>query len=265
MPEPPGAGTFHAPAEVYDKLVGRYAGELAEALIAAAGVAPGMRALDVGCGPGALTRALAGVVGAGHVAAVDPSRPFVAACRDRVPGADVREGAAEALPFADGAFDAVLSQLVVNFLADAPAGVAELRRVARPGAVVAACVWDYADGMTLLRRFWDAALAVDPEGAAARDEGRVMPYCRPGELAALWRGAGLRDVTERALEASARYDGFDALWEPFPLGVAPSGAYAAALDPGRRDALRDELRARLGDPRGAFTLRARAWCVTGLV
>ena len=149
-----------------------------------------------------------------------------------MPGADVREAAAEALPFADAAFDAVLSQLVVNFLADAPAGVAEMRRVARPGAVVAACVWDYAEGMTLLRRFWDAALAIDPDGAAARDEGRVMPYCGPGELAALWAGAGLRDVAEHTLEASAHYPDFDALWEPFPLGVAPSGAYVAALAAG---------------------------------
>ena len=180
-----------------------------------------------------------------------------------MPGADVREAAAEALPFADAAFDAVLSQLVVNFLADAPAGVAEMRRVARPGAVVAACVWDYAEGMTLLRHFWDAALAIDPDGAAARDEGRVMPYCGPGELAALWAGAGLRDVAEHTLEASAHYPDFDALWEPFPLGVAPSGAYVAALPPERRDALREALRAGLGDPRGAFTLPARAWCVTG--
>ena len=113
---------------------------------------------------------------------------------------------------------------------------------------MAACVWDYAEGMTLLRRFWDAALAIDPDGAAARDEGRVMPYCGPGELAALWAGAGLRDVAEHTLEASAHYPGFDALWEPFPLGVAPSGAYVAALAPERSDALREALRARSRRP-----------------
>src|SRR5689334_22939301 len=153
MAGPPGAATFRAGADVYDRHIGRYGSSLAAGLIAAAGVGPGVRALDVGCGPGALTAALASALGAEAVAAVDPSAPFVEACRARVPGADVRRAAAEALPFAAGRFGAVLSQLVVNFMADAPAGVREMARVARPGAAVAACVWDYADGMTLLRRF----------------------------------------------------------------------------------------------------------------
>jgi SAM-dependent methyltransferase len=230
-----------------------------------AGVHPGMRALDVGCGPGALTRALADWLGPGQVAAVEPSTPFVQACRRRVPAADVRQGAAESLPFDDAHFDVVLSQLVVNFMADPLRGVREMARVARPGAIVASCVWDYADGMTLLRRFWDAALRVDPEGAAERDEGRVMPHCSPAELEALWSRAGLLEIASGALRASAHYESFDALWEPLERGVAPSGAYAMSLDSERRAALRDELRGLLGDPPGAFTLDARAWFVTGLV
>ncbi len=254
---------FDTPADAYDRYIGRYSGELAAGLMGFAGVAPGQRALDVGCGPGGLTAALAERLGAGAVAAIDPSEPFAAACRSRVPGADVRVGAAEALPFGDAEFDAVLSQLVVNFIGDAPAGVREMRRVARPGGVVASAVWDYAGEMTLLRRFWDAAARVDPEGAAARDEGRVMRYCRPDELGALWREAGLRDVATGELRAGAGYEDYDALWAPLERGVGPAGAYVAALDEARRAALREELRRALGSPAGSFTLSARAWCVSG--
>jgi SAM-dependent methyltransferase len=236
---------------------------LAARLLRAVGVRPGQRALDVGCGPGALTGALAAALGAGRVAAVDPSTPFVQACRRRVPGADVRQGVAESLPFEDGVFDLVLSQLVLNFMTDAVRGVREMARVAAPGAVVASAVWDYADGMTLLRRFWDAALRVDPDGAPDHDEGRVMGYCSPAELEGLWSEAGLSEVTSGELQTSARYESFDSLWAPLEVGVGPSGAYAASLDDSRRTAVRDELRTMLGDPASPFTLNARAWYVRG--
>ena len=259
-----GATGFGAPAEAYDRHVGRYGPALAEALMDLAGVAPGMRALDVGCGPGALTRALAGRVGdARRVAAVDPSEGFAAACRARVPGADVRVATAEALPFADASIDASLSQLVVNFMADAEAGVREMARVTRPGGAVAACVWDYAGGMTFLRAFWDAAREVDPEAAARADEGVTMPWCRDGDLAGLWRAAGVRDVRSDALDVDAAYAGFDDLWSPLPAGVGPSGAWCAGLDPDRRAAVRVALRRRLDVDEAPFTLTARAWAVTG--
>ncbi len=258
-----GAETFRASADAYDRLVGRYGAALAEALIAFAGVTPGMRALDVGCGPGALTGGLARLLGAARVCAVDPSEPFAAACRARVPGADVVVAGAEALPFADAAFDAALSQLVVNFMADPAAGVREMARVTRPGGVVAACVWDYADGMTLLRAFWDAAHEVAPGRAATADEAH-MPLCHEGDLAGLWREAGLREVRSRALETQARYIGFDDLWAPLPTGVAPSGAFCASLDEAGRAALRAAYRRRLGVGDEPFTLGARAWAVAGI-
>jgi SAM-dependent methyltransferase len=257
-----GAATFRTSADAYDRHIGRYGSELASGLIAAAGLEPGQRALDVGCGPGALTAALAKLLGAECVAAVDPSDPFARACASRVWGVRVEVAPAEALPFPDGTFDAALSQLVVNFMTDAPAGVGEMRRVTRPGGTVASAVWDYADGMTLLRRFWDAAVALDP-AAADLDEGRCMPHCRPGELERLWRGAGLRSVRTLELVVEAGYRGFDDLWEPLESGVGPSGAYAAGLPPERRVRLRDELRRRLEVGDEPFRLAARAWCVTG--
>jgi SAM-dependent methyltransferase len=262
MGDSPGAATFRAPAEAYDRHIGRYGRELARALIDATGLRPGDRALDVGCGPGALASVLAARLGAEHVTAVDPSIPFAEACGRRLSGVAVRVASAEALPFEDAAFDAALAQLVVNFMTDPPAGVREMRRVTRPGGTVAAAVWDYAGEMTLLQRFWDAAVALDP-AAADRDEGRCMPFCTPDALGELWTTAGLADVRVSPAVVAAGYDGFEDLWQPLELGVAPSGAYATSLPAERRAALKAELRRRLGVADEPFRLTARAWIATG--
>jgi ubiquinone/menaquinone biosynthesis C-methylase UbiE len=259
----PGAETFRSPAEAYDRFVGRYATALGSALTEFAGVEPGTRALDVGCGPGALTAVLVERLGAGSVAAAEPSEPFAAACRARLPEVEVVSATAEALPFADGAFGVTLSQLVVNFMSDPEEGVREMARVTRPGGVVASCVWDYAGEMTLLRAFWDAAREVDPEAAAAVDEGAVMPWCREGELGELWRAAGLHDVRSDALVVSAAYADFEDLWSPLPTGIAPAGAFCKSLDEERRAALREAHRRRLRVGDGPFELTARAWAAAG--
>jgi SAM-dependent methyltransferase len=256
---------FSGSADVYDRFVGRYGAQLSRALIDAADIPPDARVLDVGCGTGALTRALAERVGGANVAAVDPSEPFVEACRSRVPDADVRVARAEALPFEDQAFDAVLSQLVVNFLPDAPQGMAEMRRVTRRGGTVAGCVWDYAGEMTMLRTFWEAAEALDPEGAARFSEGAIMQYAKPDDLEQLWVEAGLDEVRVEPLVAEAAYDDFDDLWAPFLTGVGPAGRYAASLDADAQATLHDEFFRRLGEPQGPFTLSARAWCAVGRV
>lgn len=219
--------------------------------------------LDVGSGPGQLTAQLAEIVGAARVAAVDPSEQFARACAERIPGADVRVAAADNLPFDDSSFDATLSQLVVNFLPDAPAGLREMLRVTRPGGVVAASVWDYAGEMTMLRAFWDAAVAVDPGRAEPLDEGTRMAYCQPDSLARLWTEAGLLEVETDTIVARAAYEDFDDLWAPFTTGVGPAGAYCGSLSEPEREAVRAAYHRGLGSPEGAFELSARAWVVLG--
>ena len=202
------------------------------------------------------------MLGAEQVCAVEPSAPFAEACRRRLKGVRVELAAAEELPFDDADFDHALAQLVVNFMTDPPAGVREMQRVTRPGGTVAAAVWDYAGEMTLLRHFWDAAVALD-QSVADRDEGRCMPFCTPAELGELWSAAGVADVEVAPVVVAAGYEDYEDLWRPLELGVAPSGAYAASLAPDRRAALKEELRQRLGIGDGSFRLDARAWVVTG--
>jgi SAM-dependent methyltransferase len=252
------------PAEAYDRHVGRYGAQLAFGLAEVAGVRQGQRALDVGCGPGPLTRVLADRLGADYVAAVDPSEPFVAACRARVPGADVRVAGAEELPFAANEFDVVLAQLVVQLMEDRDKGVREMARVARPSGVVSACVWD-SRAMPLLQSFWDAALAVAPEQAGALDEGRRVGYPTPAELGDLWAASGLRDVSTGELSVETTYLNFDDLFAPFAAGAGHSGATFLALDESKQRRVRAEAHRLLGRPDGALTLRARAWWVCGRV
>jgi SAM-dependent methyltransferase len=259
----PDDDSFAKPALAYDRFVGRYSQELASRLVGWVGVEPHWTVLDVGCGPGALATVLAEVVGPARVAAVDPSESFAGACRVRLPDADVRVASADALPFSDSAFDATLSQLVVNFLPDTATSLEEMRRVTKPGGKVAAAVWDYAGEMTMLRAFWDAAMEVDPRGAAPLDEGARFGDCNPDALSKLWEAAGFDDVGTAALEVSARYESFDDLWQPFTTGVGPAGAYCAALASEERAALSAAYERRLGSPRGAFALSARAWTVIG--
>ncbi len=253
---------FSAPAEHYDRFMGRYVPALAVALADAAEVASGMRVLDVGCGPGGLTAELAARVGAEQVAAIDPAEQFAEACRARNPGADVRVGVAEELPWGDGEFDAALASLVVAFMRDARAGVGEMARVTRPGGVVAACMWDVpGGGMTMLSTFWRAVRKLQP--ATEGEERRVGFH--EGEIAELLTGAGLEDVRDGTLETSAHYEDFDDFWQPFTFAVGPAGEHLRAMPSEQQDAVREHCRELLGDPAGPFDLTARAWYARGTV
>jgi ubiquinone/menaquinone biosynthesis C-methylase UbiE len=256
------SGSPDSGSDSYDRFIGRYSGPLAVALADAAGIEPEMRVLDVGCGPGALTVELVRRLGPGNVSAVDPSDAFVAACARRNPGVDVRVGPAEALPFSPGSFDAALMQLVLNFVDDPDASVAEARRVARRGGTVAACVWDDDGGVRMLRLFWEAVAAVDPSAAG---ENKVMRFGHDGEIGDLFREAGLAQVATGSLEVRAAYADFDDLWDPFVHWPGPVGQFCRSLDADRQVAIREQLRMRVGAPAGSFTLPARAWYATGRV
>jgi SAM-dependent methyltransferase len=250
--------TFAVQAEAYDRFMGRYSTLLAPKLADQAGVRAGQRALDVGCGPGALTEELVARLGPGSVAAVDPSEPFVAAARERHPGVEVQQAGAEQLPFPDGAFDVALAQLVIHFMADAPAGLVEMKRVTRDGGVVAGCVWDHGGGHGPLSVFWQAARELEPD---ADDESRLVGS-NEGDLGPLFEGAGLRDVEESALTVSVAHPTFEEWWQPYTLGVGPAGAYVDRLDPEGRDALRERCRELL--PEAPFVLEAKAWTARGV-
>jgi len=254
-----------AAVDAYDRHVGRYGPELAKEMVRVSGVRAGQRALDVGCGTGALTVVLANLLGAESVAAIDPSERFVAACRQRVPGADVRVGTGEALTWGDDEFDLVLAQLVVDGMNDPRHGVAEMRRVARPGGVLSACIWDFEGGMQLLRAVWDCALEVDAELARSFGAEKRNPFSRPHELEELWRTSGLERVELRRLEAGADYADFDDLWYPFANGVGNLGRFHEALDVPTRARFKSGAAERLGSPSGAFRLDATAWCARGTV
>jgi SAM-dependent methyltransferase len=247
---------FTVAAESYDRFMGKYSAPLAPKLCDFAGIDSG-RALDVGCGPGALTSELVRRLGAESVTAVDPSEPFVEAARRRHPGVDVRLALAEFLPFAEGEFDAALAQLVVHFMADPVAGLRELARVTRAGGIVSACVWDHAGGRGPLSPFWDAVRELDPE---VTDESRLAG-ARQGHLVELFTQVGLAKVEETALEVSVAHATFDEWWEPFTLAVGPAGAYLARIDEAGRERVRERCRQALAD---APVITALAWATRGV-
>ena len=249
---------FTAPADAYDRFMGKFSGPLAPLFCDFAGVAAGQRVLDVGCGPGALVAELVRRVGAENVAAVEPASQFVEAARERNPGVDIREAPAEQLPFGDDEFDASLAQLVVHFMRDPVGGLSEMRRVTRADGVVAACVWDHAGGRGPLSPFWDAVHELDPD---APDESQLAG-ARSGHLTELFGEAGLRDVHESSLEVAVQHATFEEWWEPFTFGVGPAGAYLNGLDEERQTEVRERCRQTLGS--GPLVITARAWSARGV-
>ena len=249
--------SFDVAAEAYDRYMGKYSVQLAPQLADFAGVRAGQRVLDVGCGPGALTAELVARVGASAVAAVDPSEPFVAAARERNPGAEVMLASADQLPFPTHRFDAAMAQLVVHFMPDPIGGLTEMARVTRHGGAVAACVWDHA-GQGPLSLFWRAAREIDPDV----DDESQLPGVREGHLAELFDASRLRSIETSVLWASIEHPTFEAWWEPFTMGVGPAGSFLASLGADRQAELRDMCRGLV--PTAPFVVTARAWAARGL-
>ncbi|MCX4703412.1 class I SAM-dependent methyltransferase [Streptomyces sp. NBC_01373] len=253
-----------AAGDGYERYMGRWSRLVAARFVSWLGCEAGLRWLDVGCGSGALTQAVADRCHPRTLLGLEPSPGFVATARASVSApARFARADAQSLPVPDAVFDVAVSGLVLNFLPDPGSAVAEAARAVRPGGLVAAYVWDYAGGMELLRRFWDAAVAVDPS-AGTLDEGGRFPLCGPEPLRELWSGAGLVETAVAPIEVPTRFAGFADLWEPFLAGQGPAPGYVAALSPDVRARLRETLREAVPTgPDGTIELEARAWAVRG--
>jgi SAM-dependent methyltransferase len=250
-------------AAAYESYVGRWSRLVAREFLAWLRVPRDASWLDVGCGTGALAQTILDICWPGAVAGVDPSPELVEHARRLASGARLQVADAQALPFADGTVDCAVAGLVLNFVADPARAVTEMARVVRRGGMVAAYVWDYADGMQLIRRFWDAAVELDPAADELHEAAR-FPLCRPQPLTELFRRAGLHEIQVRAVDVEARFADFDDLWRPFLEGSAPAQAYCASLSEEGRAALRERLREKVSCERdGSIRLELRAWGIKG--
>jgi SAM-dependent methyltransferase len=250
---------------VYEPYVGRWSRLVAAQFLAWLGAPPGLDWLDVGCGTGALTGAVAESCAPRRLAGIDPSAGFLDFARRRLAnaGAELRQADAQELPFAAAGFDRVVSGLVLNFVPDQKRAAGEIARVLRPGGEAALYVWDYGGRMEMMRLFWDAAVALDPR-AQGLDESQRFPVCRPEALLALFERAGFTQVETRAIDVPTVFRDFDDYWTPFLGGQAPAPAYCMSLSEDARAALRERLRATLPTkPDGSIRLVARAWAVKG--
>ncbi len=254
-------------AEAYERFMGRWSQRLAPLLVKFAGIQDGDAVLDVGSGTGVLARHIAAAAASSRITGVDPSATYIQFAQKWDPTTKVNfeVGDAQQLRFPDSTFDRTLASLMMNFTPDRTKALREMIRVTRPGGVVAAAVWDYGDGMEMLRIFWDEAVARDP-AIGARDE-RHMPLSGKGELGAFWRENGLLEVEEQPLTVQLDFSSFDDFWTPFLAGQGPAGAHVASVSNEQRSELQRRLRRRLlGDgPDLPITLQARAWTVKGVV
>jgi SAM-dependent methyltransferase len=263
-----GKPAMFADADDYERFMGRWSRLVAPQLVDYTGAPDRGRMLDVGSGTGALAFTLAERKPQALVLGIDPSKEYVdyAKSKNRFPNrVSFETGDAQQLRFADASFDASLSLLVFNFIPDPLKALKEVRRVTKPGGRVSASVWDYGDGMKMLRAFWDGAVHLDPK-AKEHDE-RHMPLCRAGELAGLWREGGLENIQEQPHVIMMRFESFADYWDPFLLGQGPAGVYVKSLSRDQVQALRGEVKSRVSPSaeKSPFELSARVWSARGTV
>jgi SAM-dependent methyltransferase len=251
----------------YDPFVGRWSQLVAQDFLNWLAIAPQARWADIGCGTGALTRAILADQSPAQVIGIDPSEDYLAYARQQVADEQVQFhlGDAGHLPFQDHAVDVVVAGLALNFVPQPAQALNEFRRVVRPQGTVAAYVWDYAGEMQLMRYFWDAATTLHPEDQAA-DEGRRFPLCQPERLRDLWQAAGLTNIDTVAIDVPTTFRDFDDYWTPFLGGQGAAPKYCMDLREAARVELREYLRSALPImPDGSIHLIARAWAVRGSV
>ncbi|WP_198371331.1 class I SAM-dependent methyltransferase [Roseomonas rosulenta] len=252
----------------YDLQMGRWSRRLAEPFLDFAAPGAQARVLDLGCGTGSLAQALVARAPGIRVVGVDPSGAYVSHARRKLRDPRIAFEVADArdLPFPDADFDAVLALLVLPFVPDTAAALAQMRRVARPGAVVAAASWDSRGGYVAQRIFLDTAAMLDDDAAALRARNCTRPTMRPGELAVAWRAAGLHDVREATLSIRMEFADFDDYWAPYLGRQGPAADYVAGLDSAARARLREHVRRAYldGEADGPRSYAATAWAVRGL-
>jgi ubiquinone/menaquinone biosynthesis C-methylase UbiE len=256
-------------AESYERLMGRWSRILARPFLEFAGLKPGERVLDAGCGTGSLTFTIPEVADVAHIQGIDFSEIYVEAARsiNTDPRITIEKGDVCALPYPDSTFDRCLSLLVLHFVPESAQAVSEMTRVVRPNGVVAAAVWDGYGGMPSQRMFWDTMAVLEPSAAAARRENYFKPMTRPGEMKDLFTKVGLVDVAETALMIRREYANFEDFWRPQADGEGSQGKYLMTLDQGRRDRFERALRAayEAGEPDGHRSFVAVAWVCRGVV
>jgi SAM-dependent methyltransferase len=254
-------------AEGYEKIMGRWSRRLAPLLIGFGGLADGDRVLDVGCGTGSLTFELPRQANVAAVTGIDFAEPYVAHARARNTDAriSVQQGDARTLPFADASFDRAFSLLVLHFIPEAERAVAEMRRVVRPGGMVAAAVWDTFGGSPHHRLMWDTAGVLDPE--APQPRGIFRSLTGPGEMEAVWRALGFEQVEQTSLLIRMEFADFDDYWQPFEAGEGPTGAYVTGLSDTARATLREHVRRAylVNRPDGKRSFACVAWACRGVV
>jgi len=250
----------------YEEYVGRWSRRVAPLFLSWLRVPAGRKWADVGCGTGALCAAILDHASPSLVVGIEPSEGFLKTAKANLAGRVLlQQGSATAIPLDDSSVDVAVSGLVLNFIPDPRASLAEMTRVTGSGGTIGAYVWDYAGKMELMRLFWDTAVELDPD-AARMDEGVRFPLCRPEALTALFASAGLHGVEVTAIDIATTFASFAEYWQPFLGGQGPAPAYAMALDEAARARLRDgiRLRAPVG-AEGSLSLTARAWAIRATV
>jgi ubiquinone/menaquinone biosynthesis C-methylase UbiE len=253
----------------YEQSMGRWSRLLAERFIAFSAARDGARIIDIGCGTGSLSFALAKTLPSAQIVGIDFSQDFVDYATARIPAGGqlaFMQGDAAALRYPDESFDAALSLLVLNFVPDAHKAARELMRVTRPGGVIAAAVWDYRGGLTFMRVLADTAAALDPVGAAFRAKQFGAPFTRPDELAATWREMGLHEVTQTSLSIRMDFADFADYWRPWLRGQGTLGAYITSLSGETRSQVEHHVRLAYlaGDLDGPRSFTATAWACRGI-
>ena len=254
-----------ANGDMYERYIGRWSRLVARKFLNWLAVPAGSQWLDVGCGTGVLSQSILQLAEPAQIKGIDRSEGFVNFARERVQDSRVwfEVGDAEALTDAHETFEAVVSGLMLNFIPHPERALAEMTRVTRPGGEVAVYVWDYSDGMQMIRHFFDAAIALDPN-AVEHDEGPRFPICHPDELHQLFEASGLRNVEVRAIEVPTVFRDFDDYWSPFLGGQGPAPSYVMSLSEERRALLRERIRVSLPyESDGSISLIARAWAARG--